>query len=101
MKKTKTLDVFWLDLSLASSTRFERAAYCLGGNCSIHLSYEDIKVRWYAFGKSHILRRIKTIVKQVLSYRTAFQPLFEVQSLLSLLHSVLFLLPQMKKHKKE
>ena len=56
---------------MASSTRIELATYCLGGNCSILLSYEDTKNRikkfknWYQNKKICYNRLFQLVTKKV------------------------------------
>lgn len=47
---------------MASSTRIELATYCLGGNCSILLSYEDTNKLYHITTKNRI-KKFKNCTK--------------------------------------
>ena len=47
---------------MASSTRIELATYCLGGNCSILLSYEDTNKLYHITTKNRIKKFLTYIV---------------------------------------
>ena len=58
---------------MASSTRIELATYCLGGNCSILLSYEDTNKLYHITTKNRIKKFKNWYQNKKICYNRLFQ----------------------------
>lgn len=59
--------VNYLLFNMASSDRIELSTYCLGGNCSILLSYEDTNKLYHITTKNRIKnKKIGIKIKEIL-----------------------------------